>query len=455
MNLKKLSVFCCAILMSWSLLACMQPKGGSKISSKKNTKLITNWFSMPDRGENFPKAIEKLAPLSKQEVKNSESLIWEAYKTGTTNLKKDTILPEPTIYPGDSLKTRIKPPKYMLDLGDKTMPFHFIGKGNVNTQKCPLFIALHGGGQDTRVKGQPHASPMNDREWNAQVLLFSWLYPTDALYFIPRMADDHDGRWYYNYCQTAFDQVIRQAILYHNVDPNRIYLIGISEGAYTAYRLGAFMADRWAGANSMAGGEPINNAPPCNMRNLAFRADIGEFDTMFGRLDLNKHYAEALDKLQKEDPQGYTHHIKVHKGKGHGIEYQSGPSWIYQYTRNPNPEKISWKVIKVHGNHKPQLYWLGLPTEPQYYPLQINAELDRETNSIDLVVEKGQSDDKLPLTVYLNDDMLDLDKPVAITINKGTAKEYTVERKVSTMMKTLNERGDPNYMFSAEITIDI
>ena len=40
------------------------------------------------------------------------------------------------------------------------------------------------------------------------------------------------------------------------------------------------MADCWAGAGSMAGGEPLRNTPPENMRNSAFRADIGEKDTI-------------------------------------------------------------------------------------------------------------------------------------------------------------------------------
>ena len=40
------------------------------------------------------------------------------------------------------------------------------------------------------------------------------------------------------------------------------------------------------------------NAPPENMRNIAFRADIGEKDTMFDRVGLNRRYGQALEQLR-------------------------------------------------------------------------------------------------------------------------------------------------------------
>ena len=342
-----------------------------------------------------------------------------------------------------------------LKTGDKTMPFVFLQRGK-KTKQMPLFIALHGGG-GAKVDG-PHAWPVNTREWQTQAQLAATLYPDNALYFVPRMADDRDGRWYYSYCQDAYDQVIRDAIRHHDVDPNRIYLIGISEGAYTAYRLGAFMADRWAGAGSMAGGEPLGNAPPENMRNLAFRADIGERDTMYDRLGLNKRYGEALADLKKEDSDGFEYMIQVHQGRGHGIDYRGCAEWIYGYERDPWPSRVHWVNIDVHGRRRMQTYWLALDQAPEGR-VEFDAEIDRESNSVSVSVlrrdgEQSTPDNSISFRVYLNDEMLDLDRPVRVIRNGIEVSSAKVDRALSTMLQSLVERGDPNYCFPAMVQID-
>jgi len=91
----------------------------------------------------------------------------------------------------------------------------------------------------------------------SQMRLTTNLWKSPGLYIIPRMADDREGRWYYGYNQIFIDRLIQQAILFKDADPDRIYLQGISEGGYTAFRLGSMMADRWAGSCAMAAAEPI------------------------------------------------------------------------------------------------------------------------------------------------------------------------------------------------------
>ncbi len=263
---------------------------------KDRMDLVVNaasaWFASeePDLSD-IPNEFKELEDLSRDQVKMLAPAIWEGYAKSPLA----TSLLESIPAPGFNKKGS-KPQRHDLELGEKTMPFYFFGR-EVPKRKRPLFIALHGGGSAGGSASSPHAWPVNTREWAAQAHLARSIYPSGALYFGPRMADDNDGRWYYNYCQDAYDKVVRAAILHHEVDPDRIYLIGISEGAYTAYRMGSFMADRWAGAGSMAGGEPVKNAPPENMRNMAFRADIGEHDTMFDRVGLNRRFDEVLDEL--------------------------------------------------------------------------------------------------------------------------------------------------------------
>ncbi len=433
--------------------AARQPQSPSTVLSPTIQKTIVDWFPLDHEPlKELPPAVKNFEPVNKDQVEPLKDELWQAYRQSPTGLALRETLPAPLLLKAGDNPTQ---QPHELKTGDKTMPFYFIGKGNLDGPR-PLFIALHGGGSAGGRAPTPHGWSVNTREWNTQASLAARVYPDDALYFVPRMADDNDGRWYYNYCQDAYDRIVRAAIAFHQVDPDRVYLIGISEGAYTAYRLGAFMADRWAGAGSMAGGEPLNNAPPPNMRNIAFRADIGENDTMFDRIGLNRRYGEALAQLKKEDPAGFNYLINVQPGRGHGIDYQPCPQWLLQHHRNPWPSRVTWQVIKVHGRRKAQFYWLALDQDPPQYPLAIDAILDRQTIRLTMEQETDNSrvqTSQVPLRIYLNDHMLDLDQPVTVILNGQQVFAARVPLKLDVMLKSLAERGDPRYLFPAEIAI--
>jgi hypothetical protein len=55
------------------------------------------------------------------------------------------------------------------------------------------------------------------------------------------------------------------------------------------------------------------------------------------------------------------------------------------------------------------------------------------------------------LRVYLNDEMLNLDQAVTIVCNGVQVFNDKVQRKVATMMQSLAERGDPDYVFAAVV----
>ena len=420
-------------------------------------KAVTSWFTVENSGQQeIPEGLAKFKDLSRGQAIDISGAVWVAYQRSPLAKSLLESLPGPVILKdGDDPQQQ----KHELKTGDKIMPFVFIGKGKLDGQR-PMFIALHGGGSAGGRAPSPHGWSVNTREWAAQSRLAATVYPNDSLYFVPRMADDNDGRWYYHYCQDAYDKVVRAAILHHNVNPNRVYLIGISEGAYTAYRMGAFMADRWAGAGSMAGGEPLNNAPPLNMRNIAFRADIGENDKMYDRVGLNRRYGQALAKLMENDPEGYVHAINVQAGRGHGINYKPCPEWLFQHERNPHPKRVNWKVIKVHSRYKKQFYWLALDDEPSTWPIYIDARIDKDNQTVNVTVEKDGKDGKrvrtneTALRIYLNDEMLDLDKSVRVVRNGKEVFSGTVDRNAGVMAKTLAQRGDFNYMFPSQVLID-
>lgn len=424
---------------------------------------LQDWFSKPEDSRGSMPAAVTGTLKNAAETKAAADKVWQAYKTGAIALGWDKDLPPlpPTL---EELKAmpaaeRPKPARGSMSEAGKEMPFFLLTKGAKGPAGWPFFISMHGGGTDASAQG-PHGSSVNNREWQAQVRLLEAIYP-GGLYFIPRMADDHDGRWWFSYCQAIYDRAIREAILFRDADPNRIYVMGISEGGYAGYRLGAHMADRWAGSCAMAAAEPMDTSPPENFRNLPFRCGIGEQDTMFNRINLARKYFEKLDELKQADgaSNAYIHFLDAQAGKGHGIDYKPGPLWIAQYVRNPWPVRVVWTVQPLHKVIRHQMYWLALDSVPETTPLYLTASVEK--NVVTLTAEVNGADKKrtaasdVSLRVYLNDTLADLDKPVKVIVNSKTVFDGKVKRSVAALARSLNERGDPYLMFPVEIPVKL
>ena len=57
------------------------------------------------------------------------------------------------------------------------------------------------------------------------------------------------------------------------------------------------------------------------------------------------------------------------------------------------------------------------------------------------------------LTICLNDEMVNLDKPVKVVCQGRTLFKGKAKRHAATLRHTLSERGDPAYMFPAQLTV--
>lgn len=347
-----------------------------------------------------------------------------------------------------------------LTIGDATMPYVLFTKGQRPANGWPMFLCLHGGGGNADATG-PHAWDVNTGEWQAQRRLAARLYPSPGLYFVPRMPDDRQGRWWFQTCQRAFDAVIRAALRRFAVDPDRVYLLGISEGGYGAIRFAGNRPDRFAACNGMAAAEPLATSPPENMRNVALRIDIGERDTMFDRVGLARTMAERLTTLHAADPQGYVFELAVQEGRGHGIDYRPGPRWLIDKVRDPRPARIVWTVQPFHDAVPRHCYWLDVPEPPERLPLYLTATLREQ--GLELTAE--QDDPAQPgqrivargvrLVVHLDDTHVDLDRPLALRVNGAARPDVVVERRLATMVRTLDERGDGRFCCPAELSIEL
>ena len=99
-------------------------------------------------------------------------------------------------------------------------------------------------------------------------------------------------------------------------------------------------------------------------------------------------------------------------------------------------------------------------TYTQFYWLEYGGEKwdASGTKVIEATYDKAQNSVTLrhpanAMRILLNRDMLDLAKPIHLVIDDSFQRDITVTPNETTIRSTLESRGDPSWMFEAEINI--
>ena len=319
-----------------------------------------------------------------------------------------------------------------LKTGGLTMPFKYVRYGTKPADGYSLFISLHGGGSAP--------ADVNDGQWYNQV----YLYKSDSGIFLsPRAPYDDWDMWFKPALDECYQKLIEMAVATLDVNPDKVYIMGYSAGGDGVWRMATRMADTWAAASMMAG-HP-GNVSLLNLRNLPFMNWCGEFDYAYNRNRENVERGVELDSLQITDPEGYIHETHIVRGKPHWMDRvdTAAVKWMEQYRRNPYPRKIVWRQEEVV---RPHFYWLSAPKDELERGKTVRLELNGNK------VEITQCDYS-SLTLYFNDEMVNLDKSIEIRYKDKVLFSGKLPRTKENLRGTLQERGDYRYMFPAAVSL--
>lgn len=318
--------------------------------------------------------------------------------------------------------------------GRLQMKFKAITYGEKPADGRSLYISMHGGGATHK--------RVNDQQWDNQIRLYK---PQEGVYVAPRAPWDDWNMWFKPGMDEFFEMLIQAAVATMDVNPDKVYLMGYSAGGDGVWRMAPRMADRWAAASMMAGhpGEALQ----VSLRNTPFMIWMGENDSAYDRNKLAVKHGAIMDSLQQADTEGYIHETHIIKGKGHWMDRVDAAAvpWMAQYKRNPYPNKIVWRQEEVT---RPAFYWLSVPEKECRHKAMVVAEIDKN------VIEISESDYSR-LTIYLNDDMVDLNKPVVVNYKGKKVFKGKLSRTIANMARTLDERGDLRYMFPAMVEVEL
>lgn len=331
------------------------------------------------------------------------------------------------------------------------MNFYLGVKGDKPEKGYPVFLYLHGSGP-------------RDREWATGLRLALTFNDGPSMYIVPQIPQEGEWyRWWQRSKQWAWERILRILMSMPEVDKNRIYVFGISEGGYGSQRLASFYADYWAAAGPMAGGEPLKNAPVENLANVPLSFLTGAKDYMFYRHLLTKTTGEKLDSMQTLFPDQYRHRVELIPEKGHSIDYRPTTPWLAQHQRNAQPRHFIWENYEMDGLKRNAFYNLEVLAEDDAYRTQYEFASNAD-NSIDIKVDAVEyyttwkdphwgidmlfGKNLTParhgrLCLYLSDRLVDLKKKVVVRVNgqevfRGKVKS---SRKIQKRAQAL--WGDP------------
>ncbi len=324
----------------------------------------------------------------------------------------------------------------IVEAGGVSMKFWYAVYGDKPARGRSLYLSLHGGG------GAPPA--VNDQQWENQKRLYR---PDEGVYLAPRAPSDTWNLWHQGHIDPLFQKLIAQLILFEEVDPDRVYVMGYSAGGDGVYQLAPRLADHFAAAAMMAG-HP-NETRPDGLRNLPFTLHMGGKDDAYDRANIGRRWKQLLAELAAADPGGYPHEVVIHEGKGHWMDREDAVAvpWMAQHTRELRPTTIVWLQDDVTT---PRFYWLANPAPAA------GARVVAKRAGNEVVIESAVGVQRL--AVRLDDSMADLSKPIRVragaTADGALLFEGIVPRTIATLTRTLLERGDPRGLFSAEIVVD-
>lgn len=399
--------------------------------------------------------------LTRAEAEARAATLWAAH---CAEVAADTVAPLPAPAPFDSVSPCVWHLPDSLE-ADADMLFALACEGSRPDGGRPLYIYLHGSG------------PRN-AEWSTgRILTRRWAAETGpSAWFVPRIPREGEYyRWWQRAKLWTWERLLRRALASDEFDPKRIYLLGISEGGYGSQRLASFYADYLAAAGPMAGGEPLANNPTDNLRNTPFSLLTGSEDRMFCRNILTARAAEELDSLSALWPGDYIHRVELQQGRGHGIDYSPTAPWLSRHTRRRSPRHITWEDFGLDGCRRRAFANIEPLERPDSidrirYDLRIDSLTNTLTLTVDAVTYTPTEKDPVwgialrnertfrpidsgSVRIYLDDTMLDLDRPISVSVNGRQLPPIRAARSEATLRRAIDLWADPLRLYPASLTL--
>lgn len=298
-----------------------------------------------------------------------------------------------------------------------------------------LVIALHGGG------GAPRE--VNDQQWRVmQTYYRDQPQAGGYLYVALRAPNDEWNGFYDDYVYPLIANLLRQFAVCDELDLNRVNLIGYSHGGYGAFAIGPKMPDRFAAIHSSAAAPTDGETSAKTLRNTPFTFWVGERDDAYGRRPRCEAFDRLLADLRGSRRDIFPTTFSLLPGRAHSdLPDHDFLREMLPLTRNPVPRELTWE--QTDGVIR-DFYWLR--------DLHSGKRRQLDAACRDNVVQVDASRAEGPFTVFLDERLVDLTRPVTVN-GAGPATTALLTPRLAVLCRGIVERGDPDLAFTVRLDL--
>ena len=274
------------------------------------------------------------------------------------------------------------------------------------------------------------------------------------------------GAWFTRGAEELVLETIRSVQRRYHIDPDRVFLTGMSNGGIGAWVIGMHDAPLFAGIAPMASGLDHVLMPfLANLRSTPVYMIHGAKDQVMP-VELSRTITKELTRLGY--PFVYREHDREHPtAGGHYFPREELPdlvTWFNAQRRNPLPTSVT--VVR-EASHFQSFGWVRIDTTDAIAAFSEDLvskrdELTRKKRYARLdasVTAPNRIEVETSLvrryTLFLNDQLVDLSKPVTIVTNKQVSFEGKVVPTVETLLRQARLRQDARQLFSAQLSIQV
>ena len=321
-----------------------------------------------------------------------------------------------------------------------------------------LFICLHGGGQGT--------PQMNDDQWRNIIPFENNGFKQGTIAVATRGITNTWNLHFVGESYPAITRLVENYIIFGNVDPNKVYLMGFSAGGDGTYALSERIPYLFAACSPQAG-HP-NGVSTINLCNLPTYLAAGEKDTSFQRNQICVDYYKKILEQNGKYCGNYIAKVEVVAGSGHSFQCWKVPrnsffngankasqsndtafTFMYSHKRNPNPKGISCDTktfLTPLRNYYTQrgnsFYNIEIGKNP---PPMIQLEINYDNNTINV---KEGTNFRINLVSSL------FKKGNVVTVNyQGKNQPYQLQKDHNYAKNNMKLYCDPNFGYDSYINI--
>ncbi|NWF74130.1 MAG: hypothetical protein HXY51_13960 [Nitrospirae bacterium] len=274
------------------------------------------------------------------------------------------------------------------------------------------------------------------------------------------------GAWFTRGAEEVVLATIRSVQRRYHIDPDRIFLTGMSNGGIGVWVIGMHHAPLFAGLAPMASGLDDVLLPfLANLRSTPVYIIHGAKDEVMP-VELSRSITNELTKLGY--PFVYREHDREHPmAGGHYFPKEELPElvhWFNAQRRNPLPTTVT--VVR-EASHLQPFGWVRIDaTDPiaafsedliskrdDLIKRREYARLDASIvgpNRIEVQVDRVQR-----YSIFLNEQLIDSSKPLVVLTNGQVSFEGVVTSSLETLLRQARLRQDSRQLFPIHLAIQV